>query len=179
MELTSEEIALLEKSREKEARLMGGLKILIYNRRIKRNEKKVSSLIKNEPCSYLDYRYALSLLDEKETEKQKNFVSLVSLDTESLSFFLEEDARKELRRKKILERKTLSPMRENAFRLRIAKKPFIDPEDDPIGYLQRYLLLRTQMALVLYAEKELGKMGSKKPSREQIEREADTLFASI
>ncbi len=177
MELTSEEINALEQSRKKETEIRKTLKNLVYNKRIKLNEKKVASVRKGRKFSKLDYRYAVSLLDDKEIEKQKNYPLLVSLSLENLHFSDEEEVRKNLRRKKILERKSKSPRRENAFRLRIAFHPFVDPEDDPLGYLERYLLLRSNYYLIRQAEEELKKMGTTSPKKEQIEREADSLFS--
>ena len=46
MELTSEEINALEQSREKETQIRKVLKDLVYNKRIKLNEKKVASVRK-------------------------------------------------------------------------------------------------------------------------------------
>ena len=67
MELTSEEINALEQSREKETQIRKVLKDLVYNKRIKLNEKKVASVREDREFSKLDYRYAVSLLDDKET----------------------------------------------------------------------------------------------------------------
>ena len=61
MELTSEEINALEQSREKETQIRKVLKDLVYNKRIKLNEKKVASVRKDREFSKLDYRYAVSL----------------------------------------------------------------------------------------------------------------------
>ena len=178
MELTSEEINALEQSREKETQIRKVLKDLVYNKRIKLNEKKVASVRKDREFSKLDYRYAVSLLDDKEIEKQKNYPILASLSVEKLSFSEEKEVMSSLRRKKLLERKTKSPRRENAFRLRIAPRPFVDAEDDPLGYLERYLL-RSNYYLIRKAEEELKSMGTTSPKKEQIEREADSLFSSL
>lgn len=179
MELTSEEINALEQSREKETQIRKVLKDLVYNKSIKLNEKKVASVRKDREFSKLDYRYAVSLLDDKEIEKQKNYPILVSLSVEKLPFSEEKEAMSSLRRKKLLERKTKSPRRENAFRLRIAPCPFVDAEDDPLGYLERYLLLRSNYYLIRKAEEELKSMGTTSPKKEQIEREADSLFSNL
>lgn len=179
MKLTSEEINALEQSREKETQIRKVLKDLVYNKRIKLNEKKVASVRKGREFSKLDYRYAVSLLDDKEIEKQKNYPILASLSVEKLPFSEEKEVMSSLRRKKLLERKTKSPRRENAFRLRIAPRPFVDAEDDPLGYLERYLLLRSNYYLIRKAEEELKSMGTTSPKKEQIEREADSLFSNL
>lgn len=179
MELTSIEINALEENRKKETEIRKALKDLVYNKRIKLNEKKVAEKRKGLSFSRLDYCYALSLLDDPEREKQKNYPILISLSIEKLPFEEESEVRKELVRKKLLERKSKTPLRENAFRLRRNIRPFIDPNDDPIGYLDRYLLLRANYSLILQAEEELKRMGTTFPTKEQIDREADSLFSSV
>ena len=107
MELTSEEINALEQSREKETQIRKVLKDLVYNKRIKLNEKKVASVRKGREFSKLDYRYAVSLLDDKEIEKQKNDFSFAFFG--KASFFRRKGSYVKLKEKEALGKENKIP----------------------------------------------------------------------
>lgn len=179
MTLTPESIALLQGSREKEEKVRKILKTLAENRRIKITPKKVAAVLKGIPLSFLDLRFALSLIQNEQRKKEKNYLSLLSMKKEALCLTPESEERKELRKEKLLTRKSLSGDYEKAYNLLLRKKPVVDPETDPVGYLDRYLLLRSDFALYLGARKELRKNGRTEPSFIRIQREKENLYSRL
>lgn len=123
MELTSEEINALEQSREKETQIRKVLKDLVYNKRVKLNEKKVASVRKGREFSKLDYRYAVSLLDDKEIEKQKNYPILASLSVEKLPFFRRKGSYVKLKEKEALGKENKIPQERKCLSLKDCTAP--------------------------------------------------------